>query len=80
MCEVLTAVGNSSKCHVVLTEEAGEAPNRGQGAFALVMSQDKQEYVIHDNQVTKQGFQELYVLVIIRDKQEHVGFQTRDLE
>ena len=26
MCEMLTAVDNSSKCHMVLTEETGKAP------------------------------------------------------
>lgn len=86
MCEMLTAMGNSSECHMVLTEEAEEAPRvsghqRGQGAFALVMTEGKQEYVVHDKQVTKRSFQELYVLMMIRDKQEYVvGLQTWDLE
>lgn len=59
---------------MVLTEEAGEVPKipghrqRGQGAFALVMTKGKQEYVLLDNQVTKPSFQELCVLLMNRDK------------
>lgn len=74
MCEMLTAVGNSSKCHMVLREEAGEASRisghqaERSGAFALVKSEGEQEFVIHDNQVTEQSSQELYLLVMIRDK------------
>lgn len=49
MCEMLTAVDNSSMCQMVFAEEAGEVPVQPgyqaelSGVFALVMIKGKQE-------------------------------------
>lgn len=82
MCEMLTAVDNSSKGQMVFAKWAGEVPMQPghQIVFRgvlLLMTKGKQEYVIHD---IKQHFQELYVLVIKGEQEYVVGLRTFDLK